>query len=272
MPTLDERYDTTKSIAVYHKMAQISLGIACPPPYNYHAVRRMIEVDSDEELGVSGDTEDPMAELLVEAAHDMLHKERSGSIETEVDVGYSIGALFDPDCSVVKQHKPRLFIAVDLRSGSEASICGLATTCEWTRDENLGTDRFTQTELRRLQLPRIDSNWLLVDVIRSRHRGCGVLLAVQIYLLACRSKQYRGVAAIAVTQAGKKLFESLGFSVQTYREGGVSKSLCYAEAGSLSLARIKKRLSFPGDTNVVESVCFREGLTARTAGNVYGRC
>ena len=68
MPTLDERYDTTKSIAVYHKMAQISLGIACPPPYNYHAVRRMIEVDSDEELGVSEDTEDPMAELLVEAA------------------------------------------------------------------------------------------------------------------------------------------------------------------------------------------------------------
>ena len=272
MPTLDERYDTTKSITVYHKLAQISLGIACPPPYSYHAVRRMIEVDSEEELGVSENTEDPMAELLIDAARDMFHTERTGSIQTEVDVGSSIGALFDPNSSEAKAYKPRLFIAVDLRSGDEATICGLATCCEWQRDEALGTERFTQTELRRLTLPRFDSNWVLVDVIRSRHRGCGVLLAVQIYLLACRSKHYKGACAITVTAPGKRLFEQLGFSTKAFREGGVNKTLCYAATGSLSLTRIKRRLAFPGDTSIVESVCFREGLTARTAGNIYGRC
>ena len=81
---------------------------------------------------------------------------------------------------------------------------------------------------------RFDSNWLLVDVISSSKRGAGALLALQVYLLSCRSKQYKGVIALAVSKSGKKMFEALGFATHSYKDDGMHRTLCYATADSLS--------------------------------------
>ena len=270
MPTFDERYDSTKAIATYHRLAGIALGIAMPPAMSFHAVRRMIEVDEEDETVTATDN-DPLSEMIVHAARRMAHTERSGSTEVDIEPVASLSALFDANSSTAKSYKPRLYIAIDLR-GKDATICGLCSTCEWTRDESLGTDRFTQHELRRLQLPRLDRSWLLIDVITSSKRGAGALLALQVYLLSCRSRMYNGVAAIAVSRSGRRLFEALGFETVSFREGGMNKAVCYAHKHSLSLRRIQRRLSFPGDQTLLQSMCYREGITPRSSGNIYSRC
>ena len=79
----------------------------------------------DDGIDVSDTTSDPIAQMLVDAAHQMNHTERSGNRETEVDVSASLAALVDsrsPAC----EYKPRLFLALDLRSQNDASRHRLA--------------------------------------------------------------------------------------------------------------------------------------------------
>ena len=279
MPTVDERYEgNLKILTTYHRLAGIALGVVTPPSLTFHMVRRLISVDEEtEEVSANEESTDPLAQLLVEAASSMAFSEETSSHVMDVDASASLAALFDGDAA--KSLKPRLFVAISVRATSSSSasagdedarICGLLTTCEWTRDATLGTERFTQKELSKLGAPRLDSSWLLIDVVASKRRGCGVLLALQAYLLACKSRQYHGVVALAVTRAGRQLFEKLGFATHAYREGGVSKALCYARAGSLSLMQIRRRLAFPGSTTLLESYCYREGV--RDADKIYSRC
>ena len=285
---VDERYDEShKTLATYVKLASTSLGVVLSQPLNYHAVRRLVQVTEDEELEANEESEDALAELLVEAAHELRFEEEVGARVVEVDAAASVAALFDPECSTAKAYKPLLFLAIDVRSGGSdgsrsggsrggggggARICGLATVCDRVRDATLGTERWTQQELAKAGAPRLDSSWLLIDAIASRQRGCGVLLAVQVYLMATRSRKHSGVVALAVTKSGRDLFAKLGFSTHTYRASGQSITLCYARSGALSLQRIRRRLSFSGDQVLLDSLCWREGYTHRTSGKVYARC
>ena len=298
---VDDRYDQHhKNLTTYVKLASTSLGVVLSQPLNYHAVRRLIHVTEGDELEANEESEDALAELLVEAAHELRFEEEVGQRVVEVDAAASVAALFDPECSTAKAYKPLLFLAIDVRSpagvqgesggdsrkdgarkdgarkdGDGARICGLATVCEWVRDATLGTERWTKQELAKAGAPRLDSSWLLIDVIASRHRGCGVLLAVQVYLMVTRSRKHSGVVALAVTKAGRDMFAKLGFSTHTYRASGQSITLCYARAGTLSLQRIRRRLSFSGDQVLLDSLCWREGYTSRTSGSsgkVYSRC
>ena len=293
---VDDRYDQHhKNLTTYVKLASTSLGVVLSQPLHYHAVRRLIHVTEGDELEANEESEDALAELLVEAAHGLHFEEEVGARVVEVDAAASVAALFDPECSTAKAYKPLLFLAIDVRSpagvqgesggdsrkdgarkdGDGARICGLATVCEWVRDATLGTERWTKPELAKAGAPRLDSSWLLIDVIASRHRGCGVLLAVQVYLMVTRSRKHSGVVALAVTKAGRDMFAKLGFSTHTYRASGQSITLCYARAGTLSLQRIRRRLSFSGDQVLLDSLCWREGYTSRTSGSsgkVYSRC
>ena len=300
---VDDRYDQHhKTLTTYMKLASTSLGVVLSQPLNYHAVRRLIHVTEGDELEANEESEDALAELLVEAAHGLHFEEEVGARVVEVDAAASVAALFDPECSTAKAYKPLLFLAIDVRSpagvqgesggdsrkdgarkdgarkdgarkdGDGARICGLATVCEWVRDATLGTERWTKQELAKAGAPRLDSSWLLIDVIASRHRGCGVLLAVQVYLMVTRSRKHSGVVALAVTKAGRDMFAKLGFSTHTYRASGQSITLCYARAGTLSLQRIRRRLSFSGEQVLLDSLCWREGYTSRTSGKVYSRC
>ena len=125
--------------------------------------------------------------------------------------------------------------------------------------------------LSRVGAPRLGSDWLLIDVISADKRGTGALLVLQVYLLACRARQYSGVCAIAVSRSGRHLFQQLGFETHSYRDGG-SKALCWARAGSLSMQQISRRLSFDGSEALLGSVCWRMGLTAATSSRLVSRC
>ena len=57
-----------------------------------------------------------------------------------------------------------------------------------------------------------------------------------------------------------------------HRSGGQTTTLCYARANSLSLQRVRRRLSFSGDQVLLESLCWREAYTARSSDKVYPRC
>ena len=250
-------YDTSKSIATFVRLAQISVGTLVQT-HSWHAVKRLIEVNSDEEVEAASD--DPLAEMLVEGAEALRHTERSGSGEYDIEPAASLAALFDADSSVAKSLKPKLHLAYDLRT--DATICGFCSACDWSVDDSLGTGRFTASYLREHDLPRFDSSWLLIDVIASSKPMTGALLCLQVYLAA---KAKSGVVAVAVTKGGKSLFQQLGFHSHSFREEGGYTALVYAPAGSLSMGTINRRLKFSGDKELLASICWRFGLTAKTS-------
>ena len=265
MPQLSAQYDTTQALQTYLRLASVSLGLVMPPSLTYHMVQRLITVDGE---AIEDAGEDPLGPLLVEAAEAMSFEERVGAHVTDVDMAASLAALFD-EGDVARLLKPRLFIGLDVR-GEEPRIAALLTACAWTRDDALGTARWSQQELARVGAPRFDHGWVLVDAVASQRRGGGALLVMAAYVAALRSRQHRGVVAIAVTRSGRELFERLGFTCKAYREGGASRSLCWAPCGALSLQRVRRRLAFPGDRALLESFCFRAGV--RDPDKVYPRC
>ena len=49
--------------------------------------------------------------------------------------------------------------------------------------------------------------------------------------------------------------------------------MCYLRLPrDLSFAHVKRKLRFEGDTEIVESVCWRDSLSARAQSSVVGRC
>ena len=269
MPTTNlDGYDTSKSIATFHRMAQIALSTMVPPAYNYHTIRRLIEVDEDESVDVASD--DPLGRTLLTAANGMRFTQRVGQIETEVDPTASIATLFDGNSPFAKALHPKLYLAYDLRRAS-TPICAMLTACDFTRDDSLSTSSITTAFCSDNSIPRLGSSWLLCDVVVSKKRSSGALLVLQVYMLAMRSKR-PGVCAVAVTKAGKSLLETLGFRGVSFREGGVTKTFMYTKTGSLSMEQINRRLSFAGDKTLLQDLCFRFGLTPATSSKVMGRC
>ena len=83
----------------------------------------------------------------------------------------------------------------------------------------------------------------------------------------------QGVCAVAVTGAGHRLLKSLNFTSYAFREDGAQRHMCYLKLpDGLSFAHVKRKLRFDGDTQIVESVCWREPLSARAKSSVIGRC
>ena len=101
------------------------------------------------------------------------------------------------------------------------------------------------------------------------------LLVLHAVLNAARSRPpLQGVCAVAVTTAGHRLLRSLNFSCYAYRHGGAQQHRCYLLRlpGDLSFAHVKRKLRLDGDTQIVESVCWREPLSANAKSSVIGRC
>ena len=66
MPSLsDDGFDGNRPMTVFLKLACIHSGIMCVP-YSAADVRRFVTVQ-DDDLEVNEDTDDPLAELLVES-------------------------------------------------------------------------------------------------------------------------------------------------------------------------------------------------------------
>lgn len=267
-PLKHEQFDSAKSLQIYSKLTQIALGTIVPPSYNFHAIRRLLRIDDDD---VTPASDDPLASALIKAASSMKHTERSGQVEVDVEPLISLATLFDSASPTAKGLHPKLYLAYDLRKAS-VPICGLTSVCDFTRDDSLGTERFSQAFCRDHDLPRFGSDWLLIDIVASKKHGTGALLILQVYMLACRARDKAGVCAVAVTKSGKKLFADLGFESFSFRDDGLSKSFMYARANSLTLTKMIQRLSFPGDKVMLEDLCFRFGLTEKSSDRVMGRC
>ena len=80
----------------------------------------------------------------------------------------------------------------------------------------------------------------------------------------------RGVVAVAVTTRGKRLFEGMGFELHNFRKEGVPHTLCWAECESLTLENLATRMRL--NTKMLETTCFRMGLTDATSHRLIGRC
>jgi hypothetical protein len=267
MPAVTHGYDNVKAMATYLRLAQTSLGSHVPPAFNHGAISRFITVDEDESVRVNSD--DPLASALVDACNRMGKTEVNGQIEIEVRPIGTLAILFSRS-QWAKLLKPKLFLCYDLRR-ENAPICGIATMCNFQRDEALSTDKLTPEFCRAKSIPNL-SNWLLLDVIASKKRHTGVVLLLQVYLAMCRARDKLGLCAVAVTRDGASLFDSLGFDKVTYREKGLTKNFFYASAGSLSLEAINRRLTFLGDERLLGDLCYRFGLTSKTSNSIISRC
>lgn len=269
MPSLDsEGFDSKRSIATIVKASCASKGVLIPPPYPYSSIKRLIDVDEDENVTVSEDTEDTLADDIVEAAEELAYTERGqGGVETGVSVTASLAALFDRNCAEAKELKPRLWLAFH-----DESIVGMLVACLWTRDDTLGTTRFNADACSRHRIPRFSgTNTLFVDVVSAggRPHGVGALLLLSAYLLVSRSRTLEYLCTIAVTQQGRTLCERLGMHSHAYREGGAQRALCWAKGGELTASDINSRLRL---SQAVLDQCWRTGLTPRTRDKVYPRC
>ena len=188
------------------------------------------------------DSDDILGEEIRTAAEELAFEMTEGNIHLVVDPVASIAVMFDAESSFARQLKPRLWLAWDVED--EPKIVGMLTACEWTRDEALGTARFTREVLGQHSIPRFSaSDTLLVDVVVSGEpHGTGALLLLSAYLLVCRSKSLKYITCIAVSASGRTLCEKLGFNTYSYRERGAQRVLCWAKKHELRASDANRRL------------------------------
>jgi hypothetical protein len=259
----DARLNQTKFLQLYGRLAQIQLSTLVNS-YNYHSIKRLLCVEGDD---VEACADDPLSHVLVEGIKQLPSLERADGGEQEVDAPASMAALFQ-EHELARALKPKLFAAFDLRAGGR--VCGVLTCCSFERDDALSTSRFTQAYCAQHGLPRVGNNWLLVDVVASAKQGTGALLVLQAIVAAARAK-YTGICSVAVTKGGRRLFDAFNFSTDhSWRERGGTRHFAYARMDQIHLADIHKRLRIHG--MLVEDVCFRNGLTTRSAHTLIGRC
>ena len=144
-------------------------------------------------------------------------------------------------------------------------------SCVYERDEALSTTRLTQQYCAEHGLPRLDSNWTLIDMVASSKPGTGALLLLSAIVTAARQKR-TGLCSIAVTKGGRRLFASFGFETNHgWREKGGQRYLCHARLADLRLADLHRRLRV--HDALITDVCVREGLTTSSKERrLIGRC
>ena len=268
MADLDnESYDSVKALNTFLRVAATHRGVVVAAPLSYHDVRRAVEIDG-EAVTPKEDAADALGEALVDACEQLAAEERVGSSIVSVEPLQSIATLFD--LGEPKALAPHCLVAYRARGGGSFSVGGVLVCCSFSAVEALSTSRFTPGYCRAHGLPRLDDATLLIDVVAAsgEPRGVGALLVLACYLLACRSRRYRRVATVAVTAAGKRLFEELGFERHSYREGG-PRALFHIGTGELRARDLHRRL---GWDDSVQRACFRAGATERTRARRYARC
>jgi hypothetical protein len=262
MPTLtNNQFNEKKSLAVFARLVETGTGLFCQK-LGYHEVKRLLEINGDD-VEAAEDGDDEIGEELVESLDDMSHKERVGNREVSIDMLGSCATLFDT--GDVRKLKPTLHLVYNMRD-DESPIVAAATCCQFTRGAALTTDSLPNNAQG---VPRFNSTWLLIDAIHSNSPPAGSLLVVQIMLQAMRSKM-RGVVAVAVSTRGRRLFEKMGFTLHNFRSDGLLHTLCWAECESLEVEDLAERMRLPA--KMLETNCFRMGLTSKTSDRLISRC
>jgi hypothetical protein len=260
----DEAMNSSKVLKLYLKLAETRSSTLCAR-YSYNDLRRFFQVagDSDEEVHQitvrqDGPVDDPLASMLRSGLSNLPKNDIGAASDDDVELVASIAVLIEAD---LRQYKPMCFVAYDL-SAPTTDICGSLTAASFVADVSFQTQQLTDAYNRRHKLPNFDDNWLLIDVVSSSKRGTATILLLHVYLAAMRAKK-EGLVAVAVTASGKRLFENLGFESH-------KREIFYLHANSLSLARVHRRLQL--DNAIVTQICWRKGLTEKTASSVISRC
>jgi hypothetical protein len=254
----NDAMSSAKVFRLYLKLAEVKSSTLCAK-YTYHDLRRFFSVAGKHEIRLRDDgPDDPLASLLSDGLRALPKNDNGASSSDDVELVASLAVLIEPD---LKRYKPMCWIAYDL-SAPSTQICGAITACSFVADISFQTQQLTDAYNRRYKLPSFDEGWLLIDVVSSSKKGTGTLLLLHAYLAAVRTKK-KGLVAIAVTDSGKKLFDNLGFKNH-------QREVFYMSLGELDLPRVHKRLQL--DDNLVSKICWRRGLTSRTAASVIGRC
>lgn len=270
----NDAYNSTRSVAALVKAACASKNLLIPSPLSFHDVARLIDVDEDESVSPRDDQDDPLAQELCDAAEALEYTERTGGVETTVSVTDSMAALFDRSSAEARALKPRLFIAWRIQGDSHLAVMHVAAmlcACLYSRDETLGTQRFTQSYCAQHRIPRLGENSLFIDVVSSRGQphAAGALLVLSAYLQVMRSRTLEYLCTIAVTPKMKRLCESLGMDTYDYREDGAQRTFAWAKKGDLSASNIAGRLRLHRE---FEELCWRAGASSRTQDKRYPRC
>ena len=266
----DESFNTTRSMATIVRASATSKGVLLLPPLNYSSVKRLIQV-ADDSVSPNPDSNDSLGDEICSAANDLMFTETKGNSLISVSPAHSLAALFDADSPQAKALKPRLFLALYI-SADRPSIVGILTACEFSRDDTLGTTKFTQGYLDTHSIPRLSgSNCLFVDVVSSsgQPQGVGALLVLNAYITVMRSRKYDYLCTIAVSESGRTLCQQLGFKTHPYRVSGTQRQLCWIKAGELKATLVSQRLRL---VKTLPNICWRHGFTARTSHKRYDRC
>lgn len=267
MPEIDDvRLDVVKFFNLYARLAAIQLGTLVNA-HDYHTIKRLVHVE-DDSVRAAVEAADPLAEILIDGIEALPSTERDGATELTIDPGGSLATLFQ-DNPLARALRPKLWLAYDLRNDAPR-VCGMLTSCIYERDDALSTTRLTQHYCSQHGLPRLDGGWTLVDVVVSDKHGTGALLLLHAIVAAARQKR-SGVCSIAVTKGGRKLFSAFGFDTShSWKEKRGQRYLCHARLQDIHLADLHRRLKVA--TVLIESVCSREGLTAKSRDRLIGRC
>lgn len=265
----NDSYNTKRAIATFLKIGATKRQVLLPPALPYSQVKRLIEIDPDDDtvVNVDEDCDDDIAEAIVESASNLSFSERIGSAEVEVNMQASLAVLFDRDSQEANQLKGKLWLAVSMQR--DPVILGMMTTCFFSRDDALSTSKFTHNYCRENGIPSL-SNAMLIDCVVGSPdiRGLGTLMVLSAYMAMQRSRTLNVICSVAVTTGGRALFTDLGFHEHRFREG-TQRSFFWARAGDLKARNIKRRLRWDDE---VERTCFRRGLTERSADKRYARC
>lgn len=284
MPDLNDdtlSWDTPKNIGMVSKVASVATQILVNQ-YSYHDVVRMVKaVRNDAESGSDDDDatedecdtrleakgDDPLASLLATAIESLETVVREGRDELTISPATSVAELFNKES---KHMKPRLFVAFDL--GSDTAECtGCATCCNFTQSEDFLTDKFSDSYLKRNKINNL-TNYLMIDAISARKPPSGLMLLLNIYTTAVRSK-YDGICFVGVSAKGKKLGHNFGMQSHKYKEDGMNRELMWMPVDELSISHLNKKLRIgSANTKVLTQICTRTGLTSRSRGTVYPRC
>lgn len=249
-----------RTLEVYSKIAQIRTGTMVVR-YDGNDLRRMFmnnpEWDDDNgqppvlirELGPS----DSLSNMLLRSLRRL---PTDGEGRRGIHITESLATLVAGD---VKQYSPRCFVAYDVKS--EARIVGAMTVVNFVADSSFSTNRLTRSYCSQHGLPAFDANWMLVDVVSSSKKGSASMMILSAWL-SCMRLRRRGIVAIGGSTAGKRLFRTLGF--KSYRD------VFYMKVGDLDMSNLHKKLKV--DDAIVSDLCWRHGLTTKTADKVVSRC
>ena len=262
MPAFDHQgFSTEKSLAVFARLASTSYNLLVNV-YSYHDCRRLMTFTDD---GV-GPGVDGLGGIIIDGLDRLKFKERIGAYETEIEPLASAEIMFgDTD---MKDKNPKLYVGFDMRSSARVSCC--CTTISYSVSDSFATSKFTREWCRKKGVPSFNAQWLLLDVVSSKIKGCGAICILYAWLQVLRSKK-QGLVAVAVSERGRVMFQKLGFTVVDFSDGG-RRSLCYAKAGELDIGNMVNRIQIGGGKDTLQSLCFRMGLTGKSRNSLIARC